>query len=143
MALLFRFDRGLCFVDRPGPARIWPPSRCWARKGYSLRTVRGGSNPPTPGATARKPLAGEFRYNGQTLFVIANHFNSRADDDPLFRALPASGPEYEAQRREQAQVERDFISALLALDPQARVDTLGDLNDFEFSPRWASSRART
>ena len=58
VALLFRFDRGLCFVDRPGPARIWPPSRCWARKGYSLRTVRGGSNPPTPGATAASPWRG-------------------------------------------------------------------------------------
>ena len=41
---------------------------------------------PTDAAftNSRKPLAGEFLFNGRRLFVIANHFNSKGGDDPLF-----------------------------------------------------------
>jgi predicted extracellular nuclease len=34
----------------------------------------------------------------------------------------------------QAQVVRDFVDALIAEDPAARVIVLGDLNDFAFAP---------
>jgi hypothetical protein len=38
-------------------------------------------------STSRKPLAGEFSFRGDTVFVIANHFNSEyadqaSDHDP-------------------------------------------------------------
>jgi len=39
----------------------------------------------------------------------------------------------EAQRNAEAQVVRDFVSEILALDPNANVIVLGDLNDFQFS----------
>ena len=135
MALLFRFDRGLCFVDRPGAGPDSATIPVLGPEGLQL-TYSPGRIEPTNAAwsNSRKPLAGEFRYNGQTLFVIANHFNSKGGDDPLFGRFQPPVLNTEAQRREQAQVERDFISALLALDPQARVVALGDLNDFEFSP---------
>jgi predicted extracellular nuclease len=28
-------------------------------------------------ATSRKPLAGEFKFGGNTVFVVGNHFNSK------------------------------------------------------------------
>jgi predicted extracellular nuclease len=135
VALLFRFDRGLCFVDRPGAGPDSATIPVLGPEGLQL-TYSPGRIEPTNAAwsNSRKPLAGEFRYNGQTLFVIANHFNSKGGDDPLYGRFQPPVLNTEAQRREQAQVERDFITALLALDPQARVVALGDLNDFEFSP---------
>ena len=46
----------------------------------------GRIDPSETGAwtNGRKPLVGEFTYRGKTLFVIANHFNSKGGDDPLF-----------------------------------------------------------
>jgi endonuclease/exonuclease/phosphatase family metal-dependent hydrolase len=135
VALLFRFDRGLCFVDRPGAGPDTATIPVLGPDGLQLTFSPGRIDPTnTAWSNSRKPLAGEFRYNGQALFVIANHFNSKGGDDPLFGRFQPPVLNTEAQRRQQAQVERDFISALLSLDPQARVVALGDLNDFEFSP---------
>ncbi|MEA2243794.1 MAG: uncharacterized protein QOD24_3350, partial [Solirubrobacteraceae bacterium] len=83
--------------------------------------------------TSRKPLAGEFRWLGRRLFVVANHFNSKGGDQPLFgRFQPPSRPS-ETQRHAQASVVRAFADAVLARDRSARIVVLGDVNDFEFS----------
>ena len=56
-----------------------------AAGGPSLRSAPGRIDPTNPAfANSRKPLAGEFRYRGETLFVVANHWNSKGGDDPLF-----------------------------------------------------------
>jgi predicted extracellular nuclease len=82
----------------------------------------------------RKPLAGEFRARGKTLFVIANHWKSKNGDQPLFGRFQPPSRLTEAQRIVEAQVVRDFVDEILAADPQANIIVLGDLNDFEFSP---------
>ena len=82
---------------------------------------------------SRKPLVGEFRYHGKSLFVIANHFASKGGDDPLFGRWQQPTRFSEGQRHEQAQVVRTFVDQLMAADDDARVVVLGDLNDFEFS----------
>ena len=83
--------------------------------------------------TSRKPLAGEFVFSGHRLFVVANHFNSKGGDQPLFgRFQPPSAP----RRRSDCSRRRscnDFVAAILAADPNANVVVLGDLNDFQFS----------
>jgi hypothetical protein len=38
------------------------------------------------------------------------------------------------QRLQQAQVEHDFVNAIVTADPSADVIVLGDLNDFQFAP---------
>ena len=45
-------------------------------------TLSPGRIDPTNAAwtDSRKPLAGEFRFRGQTVFVIANHFDSKGGD---------------------------------------------------------------
>ena len=83
--------------------------------------------------TSRKPLAGEFTFNGHTLFVIANHFNSKGGDQPLFGHFQPPTLSSETQRNQQAQIVDSFVDAILAVDPNANIIVLGDLNDFEFS----------
>src|SRR6185295_6904059 len=83
---------------------------------------------------SRKPLAGEFTFKGDKVFVIANHFNSKGGDQPLFGQFQPPELVTEAQRIAQAEVVNDFVDTILALDPDANVIALGDFNDFEFSP---------
>ncbi|MBA3277633.1 MAG: hypothetical protein H0U22_02705 [Geodermatophilaceae bacterium] len=91
---------------------------------------------------SRKPLAGEFPYRGQTLFIVANHFNSKGGDQALFGANQPPVRSSENQRHQQAELVRSFADELLASDPQARVVVLGDINDFQFSETTGSwSRA--
>lgn len=67
---------------------------------------------------SRKPLAAEFIFNKQKLFIIANHFVSKLGGSPS-----------DAQRVKQAEIVNEFVAQLLQVDPQAKVIVLGDLND--------------
>jgi predicted extracellular nuclease len=103
-------------------------------QGPALSASPGRLDPLNPAFTrSRKPLAGEFLFDGHTLFIIANHFNSKGGDQPLFGHHQPPARPSETQRRQQAQVVSDFVQAILARDPNANVVVLGDLNDFEFS----------
>src|SRR3954468_10481517 len=82
---------------------------------------------------SRKPLAGEFLFRGQTVFVIGNHFNSKGGDDPLLGRFQPPTRSSEVQRHRQAQIVHDFVGSILAADPHAKIVVLGDLNDFQFS----------
>lgn len=134
IGFLFRTDRGLKFVDRPG-----------GNAAMSTIVVRGTAGPElslspgriAPGNTAwnrsRKPLAGEFTFRGQRLFVIANHFASKGGDQALFGRFQPPNRISEVQRDQQAQLVNGFVNSLLAADAHANVIVMGDLNDFEFS----------
>jgi uncharacterized protein len=131
---LFRTDRGLSFIDRPGASSTTPNTVLGSGASTQLQYSPGRIDPTNSAFnTSRKPLAGEFMYNGRHLFVIANHFNSKGGDDPLFGRFQPPTFISEVQRHQQAQVEHDFINAILTADSNADVITLGDLNDFEFS----------
>ncbi len=82
----------------------------------------------------RKPLVGQFSFRGKTVFVIANHFNSKRGDQGLEGRFQPPARSSEVQRAEQVRLENDFVKKLLAADPQAQIVVLGDLNDFQFSP---------
>ena len=82
---------------------------------------------------SRKPLAGEFTFNGHTLFVIANHLVAKDQDDPLFGPHQPPAAVSQTQRHLQAQILNTFVSGILTQDANASVVLLGDLNDFEFS----------
>ena len=102
--------------------------------GAELTFSPGRIDPTNPAFNAsRKPLVGEFRWRGQTVFAIVNHFNSKGGDDPLFGRFQPPERVTETQRHAQAQIVNDFVDALHAVDSGARVVVLGDLNDFEFS----------
>ncbi|MFI5953545.1 lamin tail domain-containing protein [Cryptosporangium sp. NPDC051539] len=82
---------------------------------------------------ARKSLAGEFRFRGRTVFVLADHFVTTNGDDPLFgRVQPPHSPSLQ-QRGSQAAVIRGFVDSLLRLDPDAAVAVVGGISDAENS----------
>ena len=134
---LFRTDRGLAFIDRPGGTATTPVRVLRTPSGPRLSISPGRVDPQhlawsTPEGV-RRPLAGEFKVRGKTLFVIANHWKSKTGDQPLFGRFQPPSRSTEPQRKAGAQVVRNFVDDLLAADPQANVIVLGDLNDFEFS----------
>jgi predicted extracellular nuclease len=149
VGFLFNGDRGLNFVDRPGGTATSDTNVVPTPNGKSARlTASPGRvlpDPSGPWASAftdtRKSLAGEFRWRGETLFVVVNHFSSKGDDRPLFgRFQPPfrltefeSGTPEDGWRHAQAQVVNDFVDEILAVEPEANVIVLGDINDFDFS----------
>ncbi len=134
VGFLFRTDRGLSFVDRPGGTAVTPNDVVDTPGGARLLYSPGRIDPTNPAFTSsRKPLAGEFEYRGRTLFVIGNHFNSKGGDDPLFGRFQPPNRRTEVQRHQQAAIVNDFVDRILAADRNAQVIVLGDLNDFQFS----------
>ncbi|BAY21903.1 5'-nucleotidase/2',3'-cyclic phosphodiesterase [Calothrix sp. NIES-2100] len=83
--------------------------------------------------SSRKPLVGEFTFNGQTVYVLGNHFNSKGGDQPLYGPNQPPTLSSEVQRQQQATIVKNFVESILAINPNANVVVAGDLNDFEFS----------
>ncbi|WP_406208516.1 lamin tail domain-containing protein [Kitasatospora sp. NBC_01560] len=132
--LLYRTDRGLTFTDRPGAGSTTADSVVDNAGTPALAYSPGRIDPGNSAfAASRKPLAGEFRWHGRPVFVIANHFNSKGGDQPLFGRYQQPARPSETQRHAQATVVKSFTDRILAVDPNATVIVLGDLNDFEFS----------
>ena len=137
VGFLFRTDRGLEFVDRGDAGPTDATGVVATRHGPQLTLSPGRIAPADDAWTAsRKPLAGEFRWRGRTVFAVANHFASKGGDDPLFGHFQPPvrhteiGPD---GRHQQAARVNEFVRDLLAADKQARVIVLGDINDFDFS----------
>jgi predicted extracellular nuclease len=135
VGFLFRTDRGLSFVDRPGGDAQTPTGVVRDVNGRARLTLSPGRiDPQHPGfANTRKSLAGEFRWRGEIVIAIANHFSSKGGDDPLFGHWQPPIRSSEVARHQQAQVVNDFVDLILAAQPRANVVVLGDINDFEFS----------
>jgi hypothetical protein len=131
---LFRTDRGLGFVDRPGGTSTNSTDVVRTRRGPQL-TFSPGRIDPTDTAfnASRKPLAGEFTWKNKSLIVVANHFNSKGGDDPLFGHRQPPVRVTEAQRHAQARIVNGFARDIQRADPLSNYVVLGDLNDFEFS----------
>src|ERR671939_47574 len=131
---LFRTDRGVSFVDRPGGDSTTPTTVVGSGASTQLSFSPGRIDPGNSAwTTSRKPLAGEFLFNGHHLFVIANHFNSKGGDQPLEGHFQPPTRSSEVQPHKQAPIVRDFVASILAEDPNANVVVDGDLNDFEWS----------
>ena len=64
---------------------------------------------------SRKPLVGEFEFNGETVFVVGVHFNSKGGDEPLFGVNQPPVLVSETQRIAQAQVVNNFADAASGL----------------------------
>jgi predicted extracellular nuclease len=134
-AFLYRTDiDGLLFIDRPGGDATTATKA--VRHGYGVDlTSSPGRVAPTDAAwtDSRKPLAGEFKFHGRTVFVITNHFDSKGGDTAFYGPTQPPVLSSEPQRIQQAQLVRDFVKSIQAIDPNAEVVVTGDLNDFQFS----------
>ncbi|HEX2419049.1 MAG TPA: endonuclease/exonuclease/phosphatase family protein [Micromonosporaceae bacterium] len=134
VGFLFRTDRELEFVDRPGgdAATGTRPVEIDNRAALSLSPGRVDPDDPA-WQDSRKPLAGEFRFRGKTFLVVANHFTSKGGDQPLMGRFQPPARDSEQKHHAQATVLRGFLDEIFTIQPDAGVVVLGDLNDFEFS----------
>jgi len=82
---------------------------------------------------SRKPLAAQFDFQGESVVVIANHWNSKSGDTPLFGSTQPPVYGSEEQRHQIANVVNDFVEEIKADNPDANIVSVGDFNDFEFS----------
>ncbi|MGN6681122.1 MAG: endonuclease/exonuclease/phosphatase family protein [Streptosporangiaceae bacterium] len=92
---------------------------------------------------SRKPLIGEFEFNGHDVFVVANHFDSKLGDQSQDGRFQFPAQSSAVQRAGQAQTEHQFINQILAIDRKADVVVVGDLNDYQFSPALAALETGT
>jgi predicted extracellular nuclease len=88
------------------------------------------TNPDNPFFTSRPPLVATFRFNGQDVTVVDNHFTSKGGSAPLLGADQPPFDAGEVQRAAQAQAVNTFIDGLLAANANANVIVAGDLNEF-------------
>src|SRR5205823_3459836 len=89
---------------------------------------------------SRKPLAGEFRFRGKPVFVVANHFNSKLGDQNADGRFQFPNQSSTVQRAGQAKAVHDFVQRIQNVDQNADVVVLGDLNDYQFSAALATLR---
>ncbi|MFF9621020.1 endonuclease/exonuclease/phosphatase family protein [Streptomyces griseosporeus] len=122
------------FTDRPGGDATTAVGVTRAY-GKARLTVSPGRIDPANEAwkSSRKPLVGEFVFRGRTVFVIANHFNSKGGDQGLTAQYQPPVRSSEVQRHQQATLVNAFVKDILDVQKNADVIALGDINDFEFS----------
>ncbi|MHA3703859.1 5'-nucleotidase C-terminal domain-containing protein [Jatrophihabitans sp. YIM 134969] len=84
-------------------------------------------------ANSRKPLAGEFTFQGQKVIVVGNHFNSKGGDQNSDGRFQPPARSSEVQRGQQAAVLNAFVDQVKAADADANVVLAGDFNDYQFS----------
>ncbi len=108
---------------------LWDEVRVELERAYQMSgpkvAAAFGSQSPNPG---REPLVGLFRFKGQQLTLVANHFKSNYIPEEQAVAESALQQANKGQRQAQAQVVRDFANEVLARDPQALLLVGGDLN---------------
>ncbi len=133
----FLFDpQRVEFVDRPGGDATTGVTVETGDDGAPELSISPGRIDPGNDAwfESRKPLAGEFVFNGDKVFVVVNHFNSKGGDQNADGRYQPPNRVTEEQRIAQAEVVNRFVDDVLAVDPQAGVVIAGDINDYQFSP---------
>ena len=135
VGFLFRTDnRDLQFVDRPGGGSTTAVDVVKIAGQVQLTSSPGRIDPNNSAFTnSRKPLAAEFVFRGKTVFVVANHWNSKGGDNPLFGRFQPPVAVTETQRAAQATAVAGFANDAFGLAPNANVVIAGDLNDFDYS----------
>ena len=132
------------FVDRGGAAvnRSTTPTSVGRVHGRPALSLSPGRIAPADPAwnSSRKPLAGEFRFGGKPVFVVANHFASKLGDQNADGRFQYPAQPSATQRVAQAKAVHTFVGQILRADLTADVVVLGDLNDYQFSPALAALR---
>ncbi len=134
VAFLFRTDHGLSYTGLSSGS-----VNELARFEIANGVLQLASNPARVDplnyvfVDSRKSLAAEFMYNGQRIFIINNHWNSKGGDTPLFGSSQPPVLVSENQRIGQARSIAKFVDQGIKLDKNINLVVLGDLNDFYFS----------
>ncbi|WP_432196697.1 endonuclease/exonuclease/phosphatase family protein [Streptomyces sp. bgisy027] len=130
---LFNPER-VSFTDRAGGDATTAVGVTKVRGKAALTLSPGRIDPANASfGDSRKPLVGEFVFRGKTVFVIANHLNSKGGDQSLTAQYQPPSRGSEVQRHAQATAIHSFVKDVLDTQKNADVIALGDINDFEFS----------
>jgi hypothetical protein len=157
--ILYRTDTGLTLHAAPGGGSTVADSVTGTGASTSLAQSPGRIDPGDPAfgdtevltspdgtrtmlsSASRKPLAAQFSYQGQSLFVINNHLDAKLPDDADFGRYQRPVLWSEIQRTQQARVIHGFVTSIERADPKADVIVLGDMNDQGFSPTFQALEA--
>ena len=133
-AFLYNADTVTLVPRTPGDSTT-PVTVSTATDGTASLSVNPGRVDPANAAwnASRKPLAGEFLFQGRKVIVVANHFNSKGGDQSADGRFQPPIRASEVQRIEQAATLNAFVKQVLAADPNANVVLAGDFNDYQFS----------
>lgn len=130
------------FIDRPGGSPTAQTTVVSGSSGPQLSASPGRLQDANGAFSAsRKPLAGEFMFNGRHLFVIANHLVAKDGDDPLEGPNQPPVEVSLPERMQQVTVLNTFVTSIESLDKNAAIVVLGDMNDFEFSDPLATLKS--
>ena len=134
VAFLFNPAR-VSFVDKPGGDATTAVSVVKDRGRAALSVSPGRVDPANAAwANSRKPLVGQFTFRGRTVFVVANHFNSKGGDEAMHGRSQPPNRTSEVQRQKQAATLKAFVDQVKAVDKGANIVLAGDINDYQFSP---------
>lgn len=82
----------------------------------------------------RKPIVAHLTFKGKNVFVIANHLKSKRSDDKLWINDQVKVRRSEKVRIPEGEIIGKFMDKILSYDKNAIVLSMGDMNDYEFSP---------
>ncbi|HEU5269459.1 MAG TPA: lamin tail domain-containing protein [Jatrophihabitans sp.] len=135
VVFLYNPDR-VSFVSKPGGDSTTGVTVSTGSDGTAELSLSPGRVDPTNDAwtDSRKPLAGEFIFNGRKVIVVGNHFDSKGGDQSADGRFQPPNRTSEVQRQQQATVLNDFVHQVLNADPRANIVLAGDFNDYQFSP---------
>ncbi|PSJ36534.1 Calx-beta domain-containing protein [Allosphingosinicella deserti] len=80
----------------------------------------------------RKPLVGDFVFNGETVRLINVHFTSRGGSDPLWGSSQPPADAGDGARAAQGAAVASYVNSVLATDPSLKLGVMGDFNGFWF-----------
>ena len=132
--ILYQTNRGLRFTGGAA-GKADQETGLRNENGRAILTLNPGRIWPGNSAfyDSRKPIIAQFVFNGQDLFVIGNHFNSKGEDGPLFGDQQPPQIPTERIRIAQAKAVNGFVRDILTINPKSLIVVLGDLNDFPWS----------
>ncbi len=94
---------------------------------------RLGTNDPSF-KEVRKSLVAHFKFMEKDVFVVANHLKSKRHDSKLYSAIRPVVRKTEELRIPEGKFIGEFLKELNKNFPDAIIMSMGDMNDFEFSP---------
>ncbi|MFW7379244.1 MAG: endonuclease/exonuclease/phosphatase family protein [Oligoflexus sp.] len=84
-------------------------------------------------ARTRRSLIVEFLFEGERVFVVGNHLNSKLGDTSLWDAQQPPVFGSEVRRSQMARRLNDYVKLMLRTEPNANIVVVGDFNDFDVS----------
>ena len=95
--------------------------------------AEAGVSDPDAFVGTRNPLVGVFAFGSNEIMVVNNHLTSRFGSTPVFGGPQPFVQAGEAEREAQVGALNELVDLALAIDPNANIAVVGDINTFQFT----------